>query len=114
MKSTIATLDSFCIHKMSFAPQGCTIKRMKPLPYNEMQNVNVVEDLARKDERVSVPFDPETYDRIEKMAEIEDRPVARQISLLVKAALELVDEQGFHLINGKLRRGTFEELDTDD
>lgn len=71
--------------------------------------------MARRGERVSVQFDDETLlKRVEEMAEVEERPISRQVLLLVKAAIELIDEQGFHLVNGKLRRGTFEALDTNE
>ncbi len=75
----------------------------------------MVEELARRGERVSVQFDDEALlKRVEEMAGVEERPISRQVLLLVKSAIELIDEQGFHLVNGKLRRGTFELLDTDE
>lgn len=74
----------------------------------------VTSDLPRKDERISVPFDAETYERLEQMANQEERPIARQVTLLVKAAFELIDEQGFRLVEGKLRKISFEELETKD
>lgn len=74
----------------------------------------VTNDLPRKDERISVPFDTETYERLEQMADQEERPIARQVTLLVKAAFELIDEQGFRLVEGKLRKISFEELETKD
>ncbi|GAB4381153.1 MAG: hypothetical protein Kow00121_38940 [Elainellaceae cyanobacterium] len=70
-----------------------------------------VTDVARKDERVTVPFDRETLNRVEAMADQEERPVARQVTLLVKAALELIDEQGFKLVDGRLRKVSVEPLD---
>lgn len=69
-----------------------------------MQMQNSVSDVPRKDERVTVPFDRETLDRVEEMASQEERPTARQVTLLVKAAIELIDEQGFKLVEGKLRK----------
>jgi hypothetical protein len=78
-----------------------------------MRSVNSNEELARRGERVTIQFDdPELLRQIEEMAEAEERPVSRQALLLIKAAVELINEQGFHVVNGKLRRGTFEELDT--
>lgn len=74
----------------------------------------VTGELPRKDERISVPFDPETYKRLEELASQEERPIARQVTLLVKAALELMDEQDFHLVAGKLRKVSFDPLDTDE
>ena len=74
----------------------------------------VTSELPRKDERISVPLDGETYERLEQMANQEERPIARQVTLLVKAALELVDDQGFRLVEGKLRKISFEDLDTKD
>ena len=74
----------------------------------------VTSDLPRKDERISVPCDAETYERLEQMANQEERPIARQVTLLVKAAFELIDEQGFRLVEGKLRKISFEELETKD
>lgn len=80
-----------------------------------MRDVKKVDELARKGDRVSVQFDDETLLRqVEKMAEIEERPTSRQIVLLVKAAIELIEDQGFHLVGGRLRRGTFEQLDIDE
>jgi hypothetical protein len=80
-----------------------------------MRDVKKVDELARKGDRVSVQFDDENLLRqIEKMAEMEERPTSRQIMLLVKAAVELIEEQGFHLVSGRLRRGTFEQLDIDE
>jgi hypothetical protein len=73
-----------------------------------------IDGVARKDERVSVPFDSETYEWLEKMAEQEERPTARQVTLYVKAVRELIDDQGFRLVEGKLRRVTAtvdEEID---
>ncbi|MBD2462279.1 hypothetical protein H6G89_14620 [Oscillatoria sp. FACHB-1407] len=77
----------------------------------QMQDLAV--DVARKDERVTVPFDRETLERVEAMADQEERPVARQITLLVKAALELIDHQGFKLVDGKLRKVSIESVDID-
>jgi len=74
---------------------------------------NLTTDVARKDERVTVPFDRETLERVEAMANQEERPVARQITLLVKAALELIDQQGFKLVDGKLRRVSIESADVE-
>ncbi|MEP0913082.1 hypothetical protein NDI45_19405 [Leptolyngbya sp. GB1-A1] len=74
---------------------------------------NVTTDVARKDERVTVPFDRETLERVEAMANQEERPVARQITLLVKAALELIDQQGFKLVDGKLRKVSIESTEVD-
>lgn len=80
-----------------------------------MRDIKKVDDLARKGDRVSVQFDDENLlKQIENMAEMEERPTSRQIVLLVKAAIELIDEQGFHLVGGRLRRGTFEQLDIDE
>ncbi len=65
-----------------------------------------LDGVARKDERLSVPFDSETYEWLEKMAAEEERPTARQVTLYVKAVKELIEEQGFQLVQGKLRRVT--------
>jgi len=71
-----------------------------------------VEELARKGERVTVQFDDESLlRRIEQMAEVEERPVSRQILIMVRAAVELLDEQDFKLIDGKLRRVSVESND---
>lgn len=73
-------------------------------------SISKVEELARKGERVSVQFDDETLlERVGEMAEAEVRPVSKQILLLVKAAVELLDEQGFKLVDGKLRKVTIEK-----
>lgn len=72
---------------------------------------NITTDVPRKDERVTVPFDRETLNRIEEMANQEERPVARQILLLTKAALELVEQQGFKLVDGKLRKVSIESTE---
>jgi hypothetical protein len=78
-------------------------------------SLNGVGSPHRSGERVSVQFDDENLlKRIEEMAIDEERPVSRQVLLLAKAAVELIDEQGFHLVGGKLRRGTFEDLDTNE
>lgn len=70
---------------------------------------NSVTEVPRKDERITVPFDRETLSRVEEMAGQDERPVARQITILVKAAIELMDDQGFKLVEGKLRKITVEE-----
>jgi hypothetical protein len=74
---------------------------------------NSVSEVPRKDERMTVPFEREVLDRLEEMARQEERPTARQVTLLVKAAIELIDEQGFRLVSGKLRKVT-EHLDDDE
>jgi len=75
---------------------------------------NSIAEVARKDERVTVPFDRETLDRLGVMAEQDERPVARQITVLVKAAMELIEEQGFRLVDGKLRKVTIQADGTED
>lgn len=79
-----------------------------------MQMQNSVSDVPRKDERLTVPFDRETLDRVEEMASQEERPTARQVTLLVKAAIELIDEQGFKLVEGKLRKVVEQSLEDED
>jgi hypothetical protein len=77
-----------------------------------MRGLKSVEELARKGERVTVQFDDESLlRRIEQMAEVEERPVSRQILIMVRAAVELLDEQDFKLIDGKLRRVSVESND---
>lgn len=63
---------------------------------------NSMIEVPRKDERVTVPFDSETLRRVEELAKVQERPVSRQVLLLVKAALALMDEQGYKLVDGKL------------
>lgn len=71
--------------------------------------------MARKGERVTVQFDdPDLLKRLEELAGQAERPVSREIVVWLKMAMELVDEQGFHVVNGKLRKVKFEELDTND
>lgn len=73
------------------------------------------EELARRGERVTIQFDdPEVLRQIEAMAEQQERPVSRQALLLIRMALELINEQGFHVVNGKLRKVSFEDLNTKD
>ncbi|NJR37759.1 MAG: hypothetical protein HC781_01635 [Leptolyngbyaceae cyanobacterium CSU_1_4] len=77
-----------------------------------MRGLKAVDELARKGERVTVQFDDESLlRRIEQMAEVEERPVSRQILIMVRAAVELLDEQEFKLIDGKLRRVSVEQSD---
>lgn len=80
-----------------------------------MRSVTKVEELARKGERVTVQFDdPELLRKLEELAGQAERPVSREIVVWLKMAMELVEEQGFHVVNGKLRKVAFEELDTND
>jgi hypothetical protein len=75
---------------------------------------NSVSEVPRKDERLTVAFDKETLDRVAEMASQDERPTARQVLLLVRAAIELIDEQGFKLVEGKLRKvleQSLEEMD---
>jgi len=105
----VAANDS---HILLMTVKRCYYAGVDVYRYNLMRDLKTVEELARKGDRVSVQFDDEDLLRkIEEMAQTEERPTSRQIVVLVKAAIELIDEQGFHLINGKLRRGTFENID---
>jgi NAD(P)-dependent dehydrogenase (short-subunit alcohol dehydrogenase family) len=80
--------------------------------YNQMRGLKTVEELARKGDRVTIQFDDENLlKRIEEMAEVDERPVSRQIVTLVRAAVELLDEQGFKVIDGKLRKVSLEVPD---
>jgi uncharacterized protein YdcH (DUF465 family) len=114
MNDRITGLTANDSHFLRVTAKRCYHADVDVYRYNLMRDVKTVEELARKGDRISVQFDDEDLLRkIEGMAQTEERPTSRQIVVLVKAAIELIDEQGFHLINGKLRRGTFENLDTE-
>ncbi len=76
-------------------------------------HLDSVNDLPRKLPRVHTPLPEETLRRLEQLADSEARPVANMTSVLVQAALELIDQQGFHLVEGKLRKISFEPTETD-
>lgn len=69
-----------------------------------MQEVTGLNDLVRKQPRVHTPLPQEVLDRLDALAEQDARPTANMASVLIQAAIELIDEQGFRLIEGKLRR----------
>lgn len=64
----------------------------------------LVSDLPRKDDRLSVPFDGDTLEKLEAMAVKDERPVARQAVVLVRAAIELLEKQGYSMVDGNLRK----------
>lgn len=68
-------------------------------------------DLPRKQPRVHTPLPEETLQRLEQLADAEARPVANMSSVLIQAAIELIDEQGFQLVGGKLRKVSFEPME---
>lgn len=76
-------------------------------------HIDPVNELPRKLPRIHTPVPEETLQRLEQLAESEARPVANMTSVLVQAALELIDQQGFRLVEGKLRKISFEPLETD-
>lgn len=63
----------------------------------------------RQEPRLTIALDQETLDRIKEMAEQDERPLGRQILILLRATIELIDEQGFSLLEGKLRKVTVED-----
>jgi hypothetical protein len=69
--------------------------------------------LARKLPRIHTPVPEETRKRLEELAAAEARPVANMTSVLIQAVLELIDQQGFCLVEGKLRKVSFEPTETD-
>jgi hypothetical protein len=75
--------------------------------------IDPINDLARKLPRIHTPVPEETLKRLEELAEAEARPVANMTSVLIQAALELIDQQGFRLVEGKLRKISFEPTETD-
>jgi predicted DNA-binding protein len=74
---------------------------------------NLLIDLPRKQSRVHTPLPDETLKRLEELADVDARPIANMASLLIQAAIELMDEQGFRLIEGKLRKVAIEGTDID-
>lgn len=65
-------------------------------------------DLARKQVRIPTPLPDATHQRLEALAAQDSRPVANLASALLQAAVELIDQQGFQLVAGKLRKVTLE------
>jgi hypothetical protein len=92
-------------------------KRVKVLIYMPfgtiLMHLDSVNDLPRKLSRVHTPLPEDTLQRLEQLADSEARPVANMASVLVQAALELIDQQGFRLVEGKLRKISFEPTETD-
>ncbi|GEM_PF-5740923 len=74
------------------------------------QKEEEVEDL-RKQPRVHTPLPEETMKRLEELADIDARPVSNMASILIQAAIELINERDFKLVGGKLRKVTFESLE---
>jgi predicted DNA-binding protein len=70
-------------------------------------------DLPRKQPRVHTPLPDEVMQRLEALAEVDARPVANMASLLIQAAIELMDKQGFRLVEGKLRKIAIEGTDVE-
>jgi hypothetical protein len=94
---------------MPFAPKRCYFLGVDAFRYNKMHRL--VTELPRKDDRISVPLDGDTLEKLEAMAAKDERPVARQAVALIKAAIELIEEHGFRLVEGKLRRVSIEETE---
>jgi predicted DNA-binding protein len=61
-------------------------------------------DLPRKQQRIPIPLPQESIDRLEGLADQDGRPTANMGSMLIQAAIELIDQQGFSLVQGKLRK----------
>ncbi len=78
-----------------------------------MHDATRTEELVRKQPRVHTPLPVEVFERLEKLADEDARPTANMASVLIQAALELIDAQGFKLIEGKLRKVTEQSLDED-
>lgn len=65
---------------------------------------NQAGELPRKQPRTQVPLPQEVMNRLEALADEDSRPTANMASILIQAAIELMDEQGFKLVQGKLRK----------
>ena len=75
------------------------------------EKLNLLIDLPRKQPRVHTPLPEEAMQRLEELADVDARPVANMASLLIQAAIELMDAQGFRLVEGKLRKIAIEGTD---
>lgn len=69
-----------------------------------MHDVTRTDDLVRKQPRVHTPLPVEVFERLEQLANEEARPTANMASVLIQAAIELIDDQGFRVVGGKLRK----------
>jgi hypothetical protein len=78
-----------------------------------MRSATSDSDLARKP-RLPIPLDDDLYQWLETVSAEEDRDKANMVIVLLKASRELMDEQGFRLVKGKLRKVSFEALETDE
>ncbi|NJP11101.1 MAG: hypothetical protein HC866_17855 [Leptolyngbyaceae cyanobacterium RU_5_1] len=70
----------------------------------QMQTVEEIGNLPRKQPRIPIPLPQQTMDRLDELADKDGRPSSNMGSMLIQAAIELIDEQGFRLVGGKLRR----------
>lgn len=61
-------------------------------------------DLPRKQPRIQVPLPQEVMDQLDDLADADGRPTGNMASMLIQAAIELIDDQGFSLVQGKLRK----------
>ena len=58
-----------------------------------------------KTKPISVPIDSDTYDKVAKLAKLEDRSIAKQTNRLIKEALaELQDESVYKKVLAEVRQ----------
>lgn len=71
-----------------------------------MQKVEQIQtvELPRKNPRIQIAIPQEVLERLEALADGDGRPVGNLGAMLVQAAIELIDAQGYTLVKGKLRR----------
>ncbi len=81
--------------------------------YNQM-HLAPETDLPRKQPRVHTPLPEAVYRRLESLAEQDSRPTANMASALIQAAIELIDQQGYQLVGGKLRKVIVQHNETEE
>lgn len=77
-----------------------------------MRSATSDSELARKP-RLPIPLDDDLYQWLEAISEEEDRDKANMVIVLLRASRELLEEQGFQLVKGKLRKVSLEALETE-
>lgn len=96
--------------------KGANLLTVKCFGTIRMQNVeqNQAIELPRKNPRIQIAVPQEVLDRLENLADEDGRPVGNMGAMFIQAAIELIDEQGFRLVGGKLRKvveQSLEEMD---
>lgn len=99
-----------------FVPKVYILVLKEPFGTIQMQQNQDLQaiELPRKQPRIQVPLPQEVMDRLEQLSDIDGRPTSNLSSMLIQAAIELIDEQGFRLVGGKLRKVVeqpFEEIE---